>query len=135
MADQVCLGSSGTGSPRALGPEEGLQVETLSSPPSAAAHSGLCVPPLLPPPLEIAGSSSADLTTTTTILLLDLLGHYCRWSWSCRTRGASGFGRTVCVCPTFRYCLSWDLEDLVEDFDLRHSVLRSQDAILPAELS
>lgn len=39
------------------------------------------------------------------------------------------------VYPTFRYGVRWDLEDLVEDFDLSCSVLWGQDAVLPAELT
>lgn len=39
------------------------------------------------------------------------------------------------LCPTFRYCIRWDLEDFVEDFDLWHSVLRRRYAVLPTELS
>lgn len=36
---------------------------------------------------------------------------------------------------TFRYCVRWDLEDFVEDFDLRCSVLWRLDAVGPAKLS
>lgn len=39
------------------------------------------------------------------------------------------------VCHTFRYCIWWDLEELVENFNLRCSVLWRLDAIPPAELS
>lgn len=129
-AVQDSPGSAGTGSPHALGPNDKLQGGTPSSPPSGAAHTGLCVHRSLPGPLESAHSSSAELIRTTLVRAINA------GTYSCVRTGTTGktSGELCLSVLTFRDSIRWDLEDSVQDFDLSYSVLWSWDAIGLAQL-
>lgn len=109
MEVQGCPGSAGTGSPHALGPNYKLQGGTPSSPPSGAAHSGLCVHRSLPVPLESAHSSSVELMRTMLVRAVN------PDTYSCVRTGTTGktSGERYLSVLTFRDSIRWDLEDSV----------------------